>query len=87
MEDRLKLWLYKNDYATTDKHPVRTGTGEVSKDVIREMVEKIKAGKEDTIKLQCAAWENTSKSGTPYLFVTVEVGERKKKEDGDSIPF
>tara|TARA_R110000765_G_scaffold419396_1_gene523584 strand:+ start:362 stop:628 length:267 start_codon:yes stop_codon:yes gene_type:complete len=84
--EKSKIWLYKNDYKTKDNHPVKTGNGEIPKEALRAIVEKFKREGGDTVKIKAAAWEKVSKSGTPYLFVTIEPDE---KADGkpDEVPF
>tara|TARA_R100001244_G_scaffold64855_1_gene53801 strand:+ start:11688 stop:11945 length:258 start_codon:yes stop_codon:yes gene_type:complete len=85
MEDRLKLWMYKNDYATTDRHPSKTGKGEITKIVLKEMVDAMKESGSDTIEVKCAGWERVSKKGTPYFFVTIELD--KKSSEEQEVPF
>ena len=74
-EDKGRVWLYENKYAKTDKHPIKTGPGEISKDVLRKLVEKARESGEEVVKIQCAAWERVSKQGNPYTFVTIELHE------------
>ena len=90
--DKGRLWLYENSYKQTDKHPVLTGRGEISKDVLKKLVDLIKASKDDVVPVQCAAWERVSKNGNAYTFVTLEPGDGKqyaKKQDEPEIevPF
>ena len=87
MEDRLKLWMYPNKYAKTDKHPSKTGTGEVSKGFVKTMVDAIKSGSVDLLELECASWEKVSKNGNPYVFVTVKIGDRKTESEEEEVPF
>ena len=81
-KDKMRLSLFDNQYATREKHPKKTGIGEISKAQVKEMVEAIKEGGLDSLPLSCAAWERTSKGGKEYIFVTVEI----KKPDGE-VPF
>jgi hypothetical protein len=85
MDDKVKLWMYKNDYATTEKHPVKTGKGEITKPALKAMVEAMKESGSDTLEIKCAGWERTSKKGTPYFFVSIELGEKKTGEE--EVPF
>lgn len=81
-KDKMRLSLFDNNYATSDKHPSKTGMGEISKDQVREMVEAIKKGDLDNLPLTCASWDRTSKAGKDYMFITIEI----KKPDGE-VPF
>lgn len=91
--DKGRVWLYVNNYAKTDKHPIKTGPGEISREVLKKLVDKIKSTGEDTVKIQCAAWDRVSKNGNPYTFVTIEVAEEKDDKEGtpggraEEIPF
>ena len=84
-EDRVKLWMYKNDYATTDRHPTKTGKGEITKAALKDLVDAMKESGSDTLEIKCAGWERTSKKGTPYFFVTLELD--KKSGEGEEVPF
>ena len=89
--DKGRVWLYDNNYAKTDKHPVKTGPGEISKEVLKSLVDKIKETGEDVVKIQCAAWDRVSKKGNPYTFITMEVAEDRDKAasngKAEEIPF
>ena len=87
MEEKGRLWLYENKYKQNDKHPVKTGPGEVPREVLKKIVEKIKATGEDSVKLRCACWERVSKKGNPYTFITFEVEEEKRGAAADDVPF
>jgi hypothetical protein len=85
--DRARLFLYPNKYAKTDRHPSRTGPGEISRLALKRIVEAAKANDEDPIRLRVASWERTSKKGTEYTYVTVEPDEKVAQEDDSDIPF
>ena len=89
-EDKGRVWLYENKYAKTEKHPIKTGPGEISKNVLRKLVEKGRESGDDVVKIQCAAWERVSKQGNPYTFVTIELHEERgqaPQAGSDEIPF
>ena len=89
-EDKGRIWLYENKYAKSEKHPVKTGPGEMSRSVLKKLAEKMNETKEDVVKLQCAAWERISKQGNPYTFVTIEPHEERERggqAGSDEIPF
>ncbi len=79
-----RLRLHENEKATTDKHPVATGTGEMSKEFVRSLVNKFKETGEDEVKIRVASWERTSKAGNDYLFVKVELWEERERADSSS---
>lgn len=80
--DRARLWLYKNKYWKTERHPVLTGPGEISKVALRRIVEKAKETDEDVVRLRCASWNRTSRNGNEYTYVTVEPEEKREEERG-----
>ena len=85
--DRARLFLYPNKYAKTDKHPVKTGPGEISRLALKRMVEAAKSSNEDPIKLRVASWERTSKKGADYTYVTVEPDEKFNNDQEEDVPF
>jgi len=90
--DRGRLFLYPNKFATTDKHPSRTGPGEISRVALRRIVEAAKKSNDDPIELRVASWERTSKKGTKYTYITVEPDRKYEEaavavEEDEEIPF
>jgi|TARA_R110000751_G_scaffold39187_2_gene93337 hypothetical protein len=89
-EEKGRLWLYDNSYKTSDKHPGKTGPGEIPRAFLKALVEKAKADGGDVVKVQCASWERVSKQGNPYTFITIEPDEKPKKREPvveDDLPF
>ena len=86
-EEKGRLWLYDNQYKTTDKHPIKTGPGEIPRSFLKKLVAKAKEDGGDGVKVQCAAWERISKQGNPYTFITIEPDEKptKKVEEVEEI--
>lgn len=76
--DRARLFLYKNKYWKNEKHPVKTGPGEISRVALRRIIDHAKETGEDPIKLRVASWERTSKAGNDYTYVTVEPDEPRE---------
>mgnify|MGYP003122368428 CR=1 FL=1 len=79
--DRGRLFLYTNKFATTDKHPSRTGPGEISRLALRRIVEAAKNSNDDPIELRVASWDRTSKKGTKYVYITVEPDQKYEEQD------
>ena len=78
--------LFDNRYKETKAHPDQTGTMVLSKELLKELVERVKEGKE--AKVSVSAWKNTSKSGKNYLAISVKVFTEYKKDSGDiEVPF
>jgi len=96
-DDKGRVWLFKNTYAKTEKHPVMTGRGEVSKDVLKRLAQN--ADGEGVVELHAAAWDRTSSGGNKYLFITFDIkdkdrpgpsqdsGSRGGREDDGDVPF
>ena len=95
--EKIKLWLYDNSYKKAEKHPDKTGTGEVPKEALSKIVMQARESKDgESIKLRSAGWERTSKNGNPYLFVTMELDdgsrgngkpERARVPKEDDLPW
>jgi len=76
--DRARLFLYPNKYWKSEKHPVKTGPGEISRLALRRIIDHAKETGDDPIKLRVASWERTSKKGNDYTYITVEPDEPRK---------
>lgn len=80
-EDRSTGALFKNKNMKSDKHPAMRGELTLTKVLLKELVEAAKAG--DPIKLSISAWNNTSKSGNPYISLAASKWVKKEEE----VPF
>jgi hypothetical protein len=99
--DKGRLWLFENSYWKNDKHPVFTGNGEISVEVLKKLVADFNEKKPENgiVLLQCAGWQKNSKTtNKPYTFITFELKtENRPNESGegrtvdhsgdDDIPF
>ena len=66
------LSLFHNDFKKQENHPNRTGSGEMPKALLKELIEVAKATPGDTIPIQCASWDRVSKGGVNYTYVSFE---------------
>ena len=72
------LWVHNK---TSEKQPDLKGHVEITRDVLRMLVNQAKAG-EDEIKLQVAGWDRTAKSnGARYIYLTTEAYVPKEHQD------
>lgn len=72
------LWPHNK---TSEKQPDVTGHIEISKDVLRMLVNQAKAGVSE-IKLQVAGWDRTAKNnGQRYIYLTSEAYVEKEWQD------
>ena len=90
MIDRIKVEgaIFANSYKKIPKHPDWTGTIELSKTLLKALVERAKANQEISISL--AMWDRQSKDGKTYKYVSVELPEIKEEEVDpfdDDVPF
>ena len=75
---------------TSDKQPDKTGTVELPKELLKELVEEVKAGGTPTLRI--AQWDRVSKEKqTPYMYTTLETPikkeEPKAEVDDIDLPF
>ncbi len=79
--------LFVNGRKSASNQPDYRGELTLSKALLRELVELVKAGGE--AKLSLAVWKKTSKSGNDYMSLAGQVFKEYKKDDNSSIevPF
>lgn len=78
--------LFENGFKTTKQQPDMTGTVVMSKDLLKEMVERVKEGKE--AKLSFSLWKNVSLKGNNYQTVVMKAYTPPKNDSGDiEVPF
>ena len=71
METHDRTNCFKNNYKTADNHPDLKGKLTLSKDLMRALVEDLKAGREAVLDI--AMWKRLQKDGsTPYLSMSVQ---------------
>ncbi len=90
MVDRIKCEgaVFLNSYKKQPKHPDFTGKIELSKTLLKALVERAKANQE--IAISVAMWDRESKQGKTYKYVSVELPEIKEEEVDpfdDDVPF
>jgi len=94
--------IYTNKYKTGDKQPDWTGAVEMSRDMLKELVTKLKTG--DTaenggVEIRVALWNRTSKKGNEYKYARLDIPQKKEEPkpvenvndnpvfDDDDLPF
>ena len=91
--------IYVNDFKQGDKQPDWTGKIELSKALLKQLVEKVKSNPDENPEVRVALWDRTSKAGKDYKYARLDVPQKQKTvepvqpkvEDNDdfenSIPF
>jgi hypothetical protein len=84
------LWV--NSKKTSDKHPDMTGSIEMDRSLLQELINQAKEGKD--IKVDVSAWKKKKGNGEGFLSLTVKKAwektggdTRSKSNDDDDIPF
>jgi len=78
---KLDFSIFKNNFATSNKHPGMTGVIEFTRPFLKALVEEAKTGAMPKVKV--AAWERVGRdSGKPYQYMRLEV----QSGDGASAP-
>jgi|TARA_R110000796_G_scaffold90631_4_gene194547 hypothetical protein len=90
MVERIKVEgaVFENSYKKQPKHPDHTGKIELSKTMLKALVERAKKNQDITISM--AMWDRQSKEGKNYKYVSIELPEIKEPEVEafeDEIPF
>lgn len=82
--------VFRNKDKEAASHPDFTGTVTLSKEVLRDLVDKLKAGKAPTLRV--AMWEKEGQKAGTYYSMSVSVPKPKQAskpavDDDDEIPF
>ena len=90
--------IYTNNYKQTDKQPDWTGKVALTKGLLKELVNKIKEEKGDSVEMRVARWNRTSKSGNEYKYARLDIPQQQRQPEpkpepeveqfsDDDIPF
>jgi len=80
--------LFINNRKKQQNHPDFRGELTLSKALLKELVEKVKEGKE--AKLALAVWKKKSKAGNEYQSIAAQIFTEYKKDGGSDeveVPF
>ena len=79
--------LFINNRKTATNQPDFRGELTLSKALLKELVERVKEGKE--AKLSLAVWKKKSKAGNEYQSIAAQIHPEYKKEGSEDIevPF
>lgn len=84
-----------NGFKTLPKHPDWTGTVPISKEILKELVTKMRSENADGAEIRIALWDRTSKAGNNYKYTRINLPKEQKPEPkpesvdefSDDIPF
>ena len=90
--------IYTNKYKQTDKQPDWTGKVALTKGLLKELVNKIKEEKGDSVEMLVALWNRTSKNGNEYKYARLDIPQQQRQPEpkpepeveqfsDDDIPF
>jgi len=79
---KIDFAVFKNNYATTSRHPAEVGKIEFSREFMKAMVDRAKTGTMPVLRV--AMWNRTSKAGTPYRNFRLELERVKRPAAGES---
>jgi len=77
--------LFTNSRKTKDTQPDYRGNLEISKDLLKIMIEQAKAG--EKINMDIAGWKKTSKTGTSFLSLKADKPYKKEEKSSEDTPF
>lgn len=78
--------LFINNRKKSQSHPDFRGELTLSKALLKELVERVKEGKE--AKLSLAVWKKKSKAGNEYQSIAAQIHTEYKKDSGEvEVPF
>lgn len=76
--------LFINNRKTSQNQPDFRGELTLSKALLKELVEKAKAGEE--AKMSLSVWKKKSKAGNEFMSVAAQIYQDYKKKD-EEVPF
>ena len=94
--------IFTNNYKDNEKQPDWTGKVSVSRDMLKELVEKLRGGDTNEnggVDLRVALWNRTSKNGKEYKYARLDIPQKKEEPkpvenvndnpvfDDDDLPF
>jgi uncharacterized protein (DUF736 family) len=77
--------LFINNRKNSQNHPDFRGELTLSKALLKELVEKAKAGEEP--KMSLSVWKKKSKAGNEFMSVAAQVLVDYKKQSSEEVPF
>jgi len=80
--------IYTNNYKTGDKQPDWTGKVEMGKDMLKELVNRVKEGitaENGGVELRVALWNRTSKKGNEYKYARLDVPQEKEEPKEEPV--
>tara|TARA_R100000935_G_scaffold44755_1_gene67750 strand:- start:855 stop:1181 length:327 start_codon:yes stop_codon:yes gene_type:complete len=80
--------IYTNNYKENDKQPDWTGKVEMSREMLKELVNKLKTGEtaeNGGVELRVALWNRTSKKGAEYKYARLDIPMEKKVQKVEPV--
>jgi len=90
--------IYTNNYKKAANQPDWTGKVTLSKEILKQLVTKMRSENADGAEMRVALWDRTSKAGNEYKYARLDVPQETKPEPkpepkpevdefSDDIPF
>jgi single-stranded DNA-binding protein len=78
--------IYTNSFKQSEKQPDWTGKVSMTREVLKELVTKIKEENSTSVELRIALWNRTSKKGNEYKYARLDVAQEQKKPEPEPEP-
>lgn len=95
---KLDFGIWPNQFKKSSKHPVKTGTIEMTETLLKAMLERAKAGEMPVLSF--AIWDRVSMNNRPYENAQIQLKpstghtdtppsseKNDEEEDEDGLPF
>lgn len=88
MEERLQSdgAIYTNNYKQASNQPDWTGKVMLSKEILKELVTKLKSENSAGVEMRVALWDRTSKNGNEYKYARLDVPQDQQKQKPERKP-
>ncbi len=80
--------IYTNDFKNSEKQPDWTGKVSISRNMLKELVEKMRGGSTDEnggVELRVALWNRTSKNGKEYKYARLDIPKPKEEVKPEQV--
>jgi|TARA_R110000803_G_scaffold163425_1_gene227075 hypothetical protein len=87
-EERLQSdgQIYTNNFKESDKQPDWTGKVTLTKEILKELVEKMRSEQANGVDMRVALWDRVSKNGNSYKYARLDVNKEQRREQQKPAP-
>ena len=81
---KMEFGIFQNEYKKTERQPTKTGKIEITESLLKGMLERAKSGEMPVLSV--AVWPRTSKNGTEYENMQIQLRPPNRDNGTSSKP-